>query len=530
MDEEGHTTLLQIAHRVRAISKVANIGRSVPFRGQQHPRPMSASTITEAPARNEEAPMRLEALQQTNYSKSNYQNPSIYQARFTDQQSDQILKSWICEHGTKQIREEFQDFSPKCLSYATSLIWGACERIEGRGDHPDIITITQELQERNLLEQVEGAVAVMVGHQTWAVVNSAIGKLSYLYQKREDARIGKELLEGTLTRDDALKQLTAVMEASRGQESLFTALLKGAVPFPKLKEVGIPPRRPIIGDWFCESDLGFVFAPRGLGKTWFALGLGVAIGCKTEFGPWKVHDHAPVLYVDGEMPCQSLEERIAGLGGDGELNILNHESLFHLTGRVLNLTEPKVQQAITRLCLEKGFKVLILDNLSCLFSGMKENDADSWESVLPWLLELRRNRIAVVIVAHSGRSGQNMRGTSRREDAAFFVIRLDEVADKGAILKDGARFISRFTKDRNSQSEQPAYEWTFQTGVDGKTIITTKEADGLAVLIEWVRDGLTTPTEIGKEMGLSTGQVSKMANRAIEAGKLRKDGRGYALP
>lgn len=452
------------------------------------------------------------------------------QARFTDPQSDEILKGWICEHGTKQILEETPDFSPKCLSHATSLIWEACERIESRGDHPDIITITQELQEAQLLEKVGGAVTVMVGHQTWPVVNSAIRKMRSLYQKREAARIGKGLEEGNLPLDDAHKQLTAVIEASRGQDSLFEALLKGAVPFPKLKEVGIPPRRPIIGDWFCESDLGFVFAPRGLGKTWFALGLGVAIACKTEFGPWKVHDHAPVLYVDGEMPCQSLEERIAGLCGDDELTVLNHESLFHLTGRVVNLTDAKVQQAITRLCLEKGFKVLILDNLSCLFSGMKENDADSWETVLPWLLELRRNRIAVVIVAHSGRSGQNMRGTSRREDAAFFVIRLDEVADKGAILKEGAKFISRFTKDRNSQTEQPAIEWTFQTGQNGKTIITTKEADGMAVLVEWVRDGLTTPTEIGKEMGLSTGQVSKMACRAMEAGKLRKDGRGYALP
>jgi hypothetical protein len=474
--------------------------------------------------------MRLEALQQTNYSKSNYQNPSANQARFTDPQSDEILKGWICEHGTKQVREEFPDFSTNWLSHATSLICKACERIENRGDHPDIITITDELAQKDMLKQVGGPASITHGDKTWAVVDSAVQKLRKLYQKRESAKIGQDLAAGILTNEDALKQLNAVVEASRGQESLFAALLKGAVPFPRLKDVGIPPRRPIIGDWFCESDLGYVYAPRGLGKTWFALGLGVAIACKTEFGPWKVHDHVPVLYVDGEMPCQSLEERIAGLGGDDELTVLNHESLFHLTGRVVNLTDPKVQQAITRLCLEKGFKVLILDNLSCLFSGMKENDADSWESVLPWLLELRRNRIAVVIVAHSGRSGQNIRGTSRREDAAFFVIRLDEVADKGAILKEGAKFISRFTKDRNSQTEQPAIEWTFQTGPDGKTTITTKEADGMAVLVEWVRDGLTTPTEIGKEMGLSTGQASKMANRAIEAGKLRKDGRGYALP
>ena len=51
----------------------------------------------------------------------------------------------------------------------------------------------------------------------------------------------------------------------------------------------------------------------------------------------------------------------------------------------------------------------------------------------------------------------------------------------------------------------------------------------MAVLVEWVRDGLTTPTDIGKEMGLSTGQVSKMAKRAMDAGLLKKDGRGYTL-
>jgi len=318
------------------------------------------------------------------------------------------------------------------------------------------------------------------------------------------------------------------VEASRGHGNLFEALLKGSIAAPCLKDLSLPPRRKLVGEWLCEADLFYVYAPRGLGKTWFSLGLATAIACKSEFGPWKLHDHAPALYVDGEMPCQSLQERLQGLGADEELTVLNHESLFHLTQKVLNLTDPQMQQALTRLCLKKGIKVMILDNLSCLFSGVKENDADAWEAVLPWLLELRRNHIAVGIVAHSGRNG-NMRGTSRREDAAFAVIRLDEACDKGAFLKEGAKFIARFTKDRNSQTEQPAIEWTFQTGDDGKTVITTKEADGLAVLIEWVRDGLSSAEDIAKEMGVSKGTISKMAKRAIEAGKLRKEGRGYAI-
>jgi len=122
-----------------------------------------------------------------------------------------------------------------------------------------------------------------------------------------------------------------------------------------------------------------------------------------------------------------------------------------------------------------------------------------------------------------------MRGTSRREDAAFSVIRLDEVGDKGCSQKDGARFISRFTKDRNSKVEQPAREWSFQTDDDGKVSITTKEADGLSVFRQWVEDGLTSATDIAQEMGLSKGTISKMAKKAEAAGWLKINGREYAI-
>jgi hypothetical protein len=123
-----------------------------------------------------------------------------------------------------------------------------------------------------------------------------------------------------------------------------------------------------------------------------------------------------------------------------------------------------------------------------------------------------------------------MRGTSRREDAAFSVIRLEEPTDNGIELKDGARFVSRFTKDRNSRVEQPAIEWSFRTDDDGKTWITYKNADAMEALVEWVKAGLTNATDIANEMGLSKGQASKLAKKAIVEGRLVKQGRGYALP
>ena len=111
-------------------------------------------------------------------------------------------------------------------------------------------------------------------------------------------------------------------------------------------------------------------------------------------------------HVDGEMPMDLTRDRLKGLAkGNKNLTILHHEKLFNLSGCSINLADTRTQKAITAICVSTNKKLLILDNLSCLASGVKENDADEWEKLLPWLLELRRRRIAVIIVHHSGRSG-----------------------------------------------------------------------------------------------------------------------------
>jgi hypothetical protein len=165
--------------------------------------------------------------------------------------------------------------------------------------------------------------------------------------------------------------------------------------------------------------------------------------------------------------------------GSGDLFLLNHEFLFEKTGCVLNLTGPKVQEALLDLCVSRTTDVLILDNLSCLFSGMAENEADSWEHVLPWLLDLRRRGIAVIIVHHAGRGGQQMRGTSRREDAATWVLRLEALPDH-SFDGEGARFISKFVKQRQgTRADTQPIEWHFQP--DGQCQRRDETRDRLAV-------------------------------------------------
>jgi AAA domain len=307
---------------------------------------------------------------------------------------------------------------------------------------------------------------------------------------------------------------------------LEAAFKKTICSCTELDTVNIPARSAILGDWFLEGDLGFIFAFRGTGKTFMALAMSSAMTNGGECGPWCAKETRKVLYIDGEMPYDDFRFRSKGLECNGNLSVLHHEVLFHLTGKVLNLADPITQEMLTAWMIGKEIKVVILDNLSCLFTGVKENDADAWELVLHWLLTLRRNRIAVIVLHHSGINKERMRGTSRREDAAFWVMRLDQVDEVEP--KRGARFLSRFTKDRNSKTDQAPIRWSFET-IGELVAISYEEARSIDVFRQWVEDGLESASDIAEEMGVTKGYVSQLAARAIKEGWLEKQGRNYVL-
>lgn len=338
------------------------------------------------------------------------------------------------------------------------------------------------------------------------------------------------LLDSPGIRDTPETEMTPIPEKDLKTEWLehFT---KTICPSSGLAQLNIPPREPILGEWFKEGDLGFCYGARGLGKTWLAMHLARQCSEGGSVGDWKVHKPRRVLYVDGEMALDGIRERDAALStaATDRMFYLHHEALFHLTGKVLNLTNPTVQTALLEQCQRVKIEILILDNLSCLFTGIKENDADAWELVLPWLLELRRKRIAVIIIAHAGRNGF-MRGTSRREDAAFWVIKLAEAQNAGEI-QNGAKFVARFDKNRNAtEADCPPLEWQFHLPKgETRARVNWKKLSTGQIFRQWIEDGLTSATEIAEEMGISKGQVSKLARRGITEGWLAKNGRDYKL-
>ena len=220
-----------------------------------------------------------------------------------------------------------------------------------------------------------------------------------------------------------------------------------------------------------------------------------------------------------------MRDRSQGLTKENDhLLILNHSILFDRSGRTLNITNREVQDSLTAHCLKNNIKVLLLDNLSTLGSGMKENDADAWELVNNWLLDLRRHRIAVIIIHHAGRSGE-MRGTTRREDNVFWVIKLEDMKEN-ADDKRGARFLSDFRKSRNTQDKVPSYVWHFVTESAGEVTISHTQAQTVDVLLRLIESGVTRHKELTEAMKLASYEISRMAKKAENEGWITRPRRG----
>jgi hypothetical protein len=183
-----------------------------------------------------------------------------------------------------------------------------------------------------------------------------------------------------------------------------------------------------------------------------------------------------VLYIDGEMSRRSMRKRLrdaerrAGCRPPG-LFVLNHEDFSDLAP----LNSEKGQQFIDAIIeLLGGIDMVIFDNVQSLTNG-KLIEEESWQEILPWVLDLTRREIGQVWIHHTGYDQTHGYGTSTREwrqDNVILLEKLDELPE-GAAFAFGLKFLKARERDHDNAADFADAvftltndEWTIMQGND----------------------------------------------------------------
>ena len=399
------------------------------------------------------------------------------------------------------------------------------------GEAIDNITLTEALTGNGKLASIGGATYLA---ELITTVPSAVNIATHARLVAEKARIRTlrnhlivtmdKIEHGAEWNDLApmvtqLKDLTQSITPLNGKPP-STNLASALLEYTALVTLDLPTRKHYL-PWLPEGANVMVYGPRGIGKTFFELGLTASLVTANPFLKWKVSKSVGVLYVDGEMQLDELRSRMTDLlpgPPKAPLHFLSSEMVYHRLKRDLILSSEAVRDEIlTILDAHPEIRVLIFDNISCLFSGLDEDKKRDWEPIAGWLIRLRHRGLATVLVHHAGKGGQQ-RGTSGREDALDTVIALSRPATHEA--KEGCHFEVKFEKCRSVKGDDVGPLDVKLTEKDGRLTWAHKdlELSKEDEVRELLKDGLTNNAEIAEVLGITRAYVWKLRKKIGKGG------------
>ena len=337
-------------------------------------------------------------------------------------------------------------------------------------------------------------------------------RVSSLYRPKWDTRHGK-LTYGQLTTNKALSITGPPKKQQEGKQKERLKPLPVVITASQLLSRSFPPRENLLSPWLQEQGLCLLHAYRGVGKTHISLGIACAVATGSSFLKWEAERPAGVLFIDGEMPAVTIQERIAGTLAT--MDGAKADNLHILTpglqeGCIPDLGSKEGQEQIDQV-LTDDIKLIILDNISTICRSTSENKSDSWSPVQEWALRMRSRGKSVLLVHHDGKGGMQ-RGSSRKEDVLDTVIQLTR--PKSYTPDQGAMFEVHFRKNRGLHGDEvKPFEARLTTGEEGNEWKLKTIEESIADKITKLLDEGYSQKDIAEELEISKGYTSKLVKK-----------------
>lgn len=238
--------------------------------------------------------------------------------------------------------------------------------------------------------------------------------------------------EGLPTRKDMVSQLLpgaklttmteppaefVLKEAAEREKTKIMEIILKAETMKDLLKRNLSKPETILTPWLCIGESALVSAKAGVGKTFFGMEIvkAMTLTGSAFAGRWSCGEPRRVVYLDGEMGAAAMKDR-------GEMLKLDTEFFLYVDalaqeGTVgINLAELRSQDAVMELLKRHKAEVLIIDNLATLYrSGESPNSAEYMDALNHFILRLRKEKIAVVIIdGNAAESAKKGRGCSLR--------------------------------------------------------------------------------------------------------------------
>jgi len=306
-----------------------------------------------------------------------------------------------------------------------------------------------------------------------------------------------------------------------------------SISLKELTIMDIPPRKAIIDPLIMEGSSMEINGASGIGKTWFTLEMLCSICTGEKFlGKYEIANPRPVYYIDGEMPLDSIRERMNMIMARYIYKYKVSEIPFHISNPLLfknnfipkindtKITQPMFKDEVKRFSdIYQKPLFICFDNLSCL-TDYKENDNDDWTSMLDMYTELKHEGHSICHVHHVGKGG-HQRGASRKHDALDTVIHLKRPEEYDS--SEGAVFNVKFDKHRHFAGE---YARSFKCAikVDDNNKVSWDISDFKDVASEELLTaycmGLPdiTYTKLEEEFGISKSSIGRTIKHCVKNG------------
>ena len=182
----------------------------------------------------------------------------------------------------------------------------------------------------------------------------------------------------------------------------------------------IQPPQPLIKNWLYQNSLAWLSGKPGDGKSFIAIDIAYSVATGT---PWQGHDvqQGTVLYIAAEGATGLSIRANAWMEANQPHQ---HPDIIYLPLTV-NLTTPEQTdtQALAQALKELQPTLVIIDTQARVTVGAEENSSKDMGRFVDAIETLRTNNPATyLIVHHTPRNGDNLRGSTALEGAADTVL------------------------------------------------------------------------------------------------------------